>query len=112
MQHGVPVLTSDEGGIPNIVEDGVTGAIVSAQIIRKHSVHEMLGCSATEEERTKSRAFTPSRGTELANRLEQLLKDPQLREQMGRAGYDRYQKLFTLVAFERTMLRCLQESMQ
>lgn len=95
-----------------LVEDGVTGAVVSAQTIREHSVNEMLGSSVTEEERTKSRAFNPARGTELANRLEQLLKDPQLREQMGRAGYDRYQKLFTLEAFERTMLRCLQESMQ
>lgn len=112
MQHGVPVVTSDEGGIPDIVEDGVTGAVVSAQTIRDHSVNEMLGSSATEEERTKSRAFNPARGTELANRLEQLLKDPQLREQMGRAGYARYQKLFTLEAFEKTMLECLKKSME
>lgn len=112
MQHGVPVVTSDEGGIPDIVEDGVTDAIVSAQTIREHSVNEMLGSSATEEERTKSHAFNPSRGTELTNHLEQLLMDPALRKQMGRAGYDRYHKLFTLEAFERTMLRCLHESMQ
>lgn len=110
MQHGVPVVTTDEGGIPDMVTDGETGFLVSAQNIRFHSVDEMLGHNASEDERARSRAFSEARGTELADRLEQLLTNPELRKKMGHNGYNRYRKHFTNEVFERRMCECLKHA--
>lgn len=71
MQQSVPCVTTNEGGIPSVVEDGVTGFIVS----KKQSLP-------------------------LAERLEQLIADDTLRREMGVAGRKRYEQLFTLEKFE------------
>lgn len=71
MQAKLPVISTPEGGIPDVVEDGVTGFLV---------------------EQKNSEA--------LADKLEELIKDPQKRKEMGQKGFEKYQRAFTLQAFE------------
>jgi len=62
---GKPVVVSNVGGLPEVVEDGVTGFVV---------------------EKTNSEAA--------AEKLEQLVLDPELRNKMGKAGRERVLKLY------------------
>lgn len=71
MQYSLPVVTTSEGAIPDLVEDGMTGYII------------------------------PPRDVEaLADKLEHLIQNPEKRESMGLDGFKRYQKYFTLDLFE------------
>lgn len=72
MQWRLPLVSSDEGGIPDIVQDGVNGFVSPRQDVDS-----------------------------LVNALEQLITNPALRQQMGEAGYQRYCEEFTLEAFEK-----------
>ena len=72
MQWRLPLVSSDEGGIPDIVEDGVNGFVCPRQNVQS-----------------------------LADALEKLITDPTLRQQMGERGYQRYLDLYTLEAFEK-----------
>lgn len=64
--HGIPVVCSDRGGLPEIVADGETGFVVPA--------------------------FDPDR---LASALSVLVNDPGLRDQMGRAAKARVSENFS-----------------
>lgn len=78
MQHGLPVVSTDEGAIPEMVVDGETGFVV------------------------------PKRDTgALAARLEQLLADRQLRTRLGEAGRERYAAHFTAEQFEQNLASAL-----
>ncbi len=80
MQHSIPIVSTFEGGIPDVVEDGITGFLVpqkDAQI--------------------------------LAEKLELLIKDHELRIKMGVAGRSKYEKEFTLQAFESKLQRILED---
>lgn len=66
MASSKPTVASDTGGIPEVVADGETGLLVPA---RDH--HALAGAMA------------------------RLLKDPNLRERMGRAGLERVQRIFS-----------------
>lgn len=84
MQHGLPVVASDEGAIGDIVADGETGFLV------------------------------PKRDVDcLADRLETLLLNPKLRGQLGAAGRRRYLEHFTGRQFEQALVsalaRCIDE---
>ncbi|MBC6999408.1 glycosyltransferase family 4 protein [Cytophaga sp. FL35] len=71
MQFGKPVVSTTEGGIPDIVENGVTGVLV------------------------------PKRDAQsLAEELEFLILNAERRREMGRAGRLRYEEKFTLKKFE------------
>lgn len=74
MQYSLPIVSTFEGGIPDVVEDGVTGFLVT-------------------QENPKA----------LADKLEILINDPELRSQMGAAGRKKYEKEFTLDTFETTL---------
>ena len=78
MQHGKPVVSTDEGAVPDLVQHGVNGFVCQRQDT-----------------------------SSLAEALEQLITDPALRHQMGAAGYARYKELYTLEAFERQFVSCL-----
>lgn len=78
MQLRLPLVSSNEGGIPDIVQHGVNGFVVERNDVMT-----------------------------LANALEQLITNPALRQQMGEAGYARYKELYTLEAFERRFVKCL-----
>jgi glycosyltransferase involved in cell wall biosynthesis len=73
MAASLPVVATRVGGIPEIVMDGDTGALVPA----------------------------PARATELAGALEPLVTDASLRARMGSAGRARYEREFTVETWAR-----------
>lgn len=79
MQWSLPLVSSDEGGIPDIIKDGVNGFICE----RKDSLS-------------------------LAAALEMLIKDSILRQQMGEKGYQRYKEEYTLPCFEHKFVEVIQ----
>lgn len=81
MSHALPVVTTDEGGIPDIVEDGVNGLIC-----QKHNPES------------------------LANSIAKLLENEELRQSMGKAGYNRLIASFTQDHFEKRIIDCLQDN--
>ncbi|WP_352421225.1 glycosyltransferase family 4 protein [Proteiniphilum sp.] len=80
MQHSLPVISTYEGGIPDIVDVGNTGLL-----------------------------FPPNDVDALVEKLEFLLSNPALRKQMGVNGRIKYEKNYTLSIFEQRLLRILQE---
>lgn len=82
MEHALPCISTNEGGIRDIIENGKTGFVVE----KKNPMA-------------------------LAEKIELLLENPNMREQMGRNGYNLYQKHFTLQAFERKMKSCLENNL-
>lgn len=72
MQHGVPIVTTDEGGIPDVVKDGKNGYI----------------CQKNNSK-------------DLADKIEILLNDEMLRKQMGAEGRKKYEQEYTLEIFEK-----------
>ena len=72
MQFSLPIVSTMEGGIPDVIEDGKTGFLV-------------------EKGNTQA----------LADKLEDLIIDPSLRLKMGNSGRKRYEEKFTLKAFEK-----------
>lgn len=83
MQHGLPCISTTEGGIPNIIDNGKTGFIVE-----KHNA------------------------TQLADKIAWLISHPKQSKEMGENGYRKYQKEFTLSVFENRMKEILMECIQ
>ena len=71
MQHSIPIISTLEGGIPDIIEDGITGFLIA-----------------------------PKNVEDLASKLELLIKNHDLRIQMGIAGRKKYEQQFTQQIFE------------
>lgn len=71
MQCSLPIVSTTEGGIPGIVEDGETGYLIPKE-----------------------------NPTELANKLEVLISNPERCLKMGQHGRIRFHKNFTLKTFE------------
>jgi glycosyltransferase involved in cell wall biosynthesis len=80
MQHSLPVVSTFEGAIPDTVEDGVTGFLVQ-----------------------------PKDPRALADKLELLIRNPELQKSMGMAGREKYEKEFTIERFENRLKEILQE---
>lgn len=80
MQHCLPIVSTFEGGIPDVVENGVTGFLVPQQ--------DVLA---------------------LADKLEVLIHNPELRKLMGAAGRKRYEAHFTLASFERRIVEVIEK---
>lgn len=78
MQMHLPCISTTEGGISSIINDGENGYLV-----------EMNNPIA------------------LADSIEKLLKDADLRKNMGENGWKRFKSDFTLEAFEKRMEFCL-----
>lgn len=78
MQFSLPIISTFEGGIPDVVEDGVTGFLVPQKD-----------------------------AAALADKLQILINNPELRSQMGTAGREKYEKEFTLATFEDTLTSIL-----
>ncbi len=70
MAHKLPVIASAAGGIPEIIEDQVTGLLVP-----------------------------PGNSNSLAGAVKKLLDNKPLARKMGRAGYERYKDYFTIRTF-------------
>ncbi|MDO6739087.1 glycosyltransferase family 4 protein [Wenyingzhuangia sp. 2_MG-2023] len=71
MQYSLPVISTFEGGIPDVVVDGKTGFLIEQQNI-----------------------------TQLAEKIIELSSNPEMCYQMGRDGRVRFQEKFTLERFE------------
>lgn len=78
MQHRLPCVSTTEGGIPGIIDEGKTGFLVP-----------------------KYNAAI------LANKIETLLTDSALRQRMGEAGRKKFEKEFTLEVFEKRIVEIL-----
>lgn len=81
MEWKLPVISTDEGGIPDIVKHGENGFIVSCR--RNGNFND--GPSAAD----------------LADVMERLVRNPALCRRMGEEGYRKFKEHFTLQAFER-----------
>lgn len=81
MEHGVACISTTEGGIPGIIDDGKTGFLVP-----KHDAET------------------------LAEKIQTLLSDATLRQRMGEAGREKFEKEFTLEVFEKRMAEILREN--
>lgn len=81
MQYRLPVVSTFEGGIPDIVEDGVTGFLVPQRNV-----------------------------TALADKIKLLLKNEKLRKRMGEAGYRKYENEFTQEKFENRLIEILKRA--
>lgn len=80
MQYSIPVVSTFEGGIPDVIDDGITGFLVPQKDVRA-----------------------------LADKLELLINDADLRNKMGKAGRIKYENEFTLERFENRMVTILKE---
>jgi len=80
MQYSLPIVSTPEGAIPDVVKDNVTGFLVP----QKDAIA-------------------------LADKLEILIKKPNFRNTMGAAGRLKYEREFTLERFEKTMVEILEE---
>ncbi len=78
MQYNLPIVSTYEGGIPDVIIDGETGFLVHQKNI-----------------------------LELADKLKLLIENPELRVKMGLAGKERFLKYFTLNAFETNLTQIL-----
>ncbi|MEO9023074.1 MAG: glycosyltransferase family 4 protein [Ginsengibacter sp.] len=80
MSYSLPAISTFEGGIPDVIEDKVTGFLVP----QKDSIA-------------------------LADKLELLIKNPELRRGMGIAGRKKFEHEFTIEIFEKRLEKILQE---
>jgi len=81
MSHSLPIISTPEGGIPEVVLDGINGFLVSQRNV-----------------------------VQLANKLELLIKDDKLRLKMGLAGRRKFEKEFTLERFENKLADILRKA--
>lgn len=79
MQFGLPIISTNEGGIPDEIKNNVTGLLVEKQ-----------------------------NPTQLAEKIELLLNNEPLRKQMGYEGRKRFEELFTLNIFEKNLCNILE----
>ena len=75
MQYGIPIIGSKEGAIPEIIDDQKTGLLVDK-----------------------------NNSKQIAEKIELLIDNPKLRENMGDAGKEKYNQKYTLDIFEKNML--------
>ena len=75
MAHGLPVVACDVGGLPELVEDGISGYLVPVGDVER-----------------------------LTDRVQRLLEDADLRKRMGAAGRERAARLFAPETHRRKML--------
>lgn len=80
MQYGLPVISTNEGGILDIVENGKTGFIVNK-----------------------------NDATDLANKMTILIENKILRYRMGKAAEKKFKRKFTFSIWERNMFNILHE---
>jgi glycosyltransferase involved in cell wall biosynthesis len=80
MQYALPVISTDEGAIPEIVENGINGFIIP-----------------------KNDAFT------LAEKIEYLINNRCERVEMGRRGFGIFNEKYTLPIFEKNFVQTLKQ---
>lgn len=82
MEHKLPIVSTNEGGIPDVVKDGVNGLTCDVQ----------SGKVSAEE---------------LANKIAFFIDHPSLRYKMGEEGYRMFKSSFTIDKFEQKVTEVL-----
>jgi phosphatidylinositol alpha-1,6-mannosyltransferase len=82
MRYGKPVVAANFGGVPEVVQDGITGSLVEY---------------GNEEQ--------------LARVLIELCQDPARRQRLGAAGFQRLQEKFTFVHFRQALVEILRREL-
>lgn len=80
MEYGLPIVSTNEGAIPEIIEDELNGFIVSCK--------DSLG---------------------LKEKLERLINEPSLRITMGRANREKFLRMYTFELFEKRLSNIFNE---
>jgi glycosyltransferase involved in cell wall biosynthesis len=80
MQYSLPIISTFEGGIPDVVQDGVTGLLVAQKNVEA-----------------------------LVERIETLINNGDLRFKMGENGRKRFKEKFTIRIFEGCLNQILQQ---
>ncbi|MDB5121038.1 MAG: glycosyltransferase family 1 protein [Sphingobacteriales bacterium] len=83
MQFGLPIISTNEGGIRDIIEDGKTGYLVEKKD-----------------------------ASSLAEKIEFLIKRPEIRRHMALLAKKRFTEEFTLRIFETNLIKILNEAMR
>jgi len=83
MQWGLPVITTNEGAIPEVVKHEINGYIVNP-----HDLEQLSGYTL------------------------KLIQNEELRTKMGKAGRDMYEKYFSVKAYERNLKNAVNFFMQ
>jgi len=78
MQFNLPLISTDEGAIAEIIDDNETGYLVN----KRDSV-------------------------DFANKIQLLIENPSLRKNMGEKGKTKFEREYTLSHFEQNMARIL-----
>jgi len=78
MHYGIPVISSNVGAIPDVIQDGVNGYIVD-----------------------------PKNIDEIANKVLNLIRDPSLRERLGRNGKKLFEQNYSLNAYNRNLRQAI-----
>ena len=81
MQYGLPCVTTNEGGIPDIVENGENGLIAEQQDPQS-----------------------------LAVCIERLIADKELRRKMGQSGLAKFKSHFTIDCFEHSFVEIMEKA--
>jgi len=82
MAHGIPIVTTTVGGIPELIEDGVNGLLCP-----------------------------PADAAKLADAIRVMIDDPALRDRLGRAARQSYEKgRFSPAAVCQTFVRAYQQA--
>jgi glycosyltransferase involved in cell wall biosynthesis len=80
MRAGLPIVATDVGGVSEAIQDGVTGLLVA-----------------------------PGSSDALAAAISRLIDDPALRERLGAAARERFEKEFSLAAMHESAARVFRE---
>jgi glycosyltransferase involved in cell wall biosynthesis len=92
MQHGLPIVATNVGGISTAVENGINGILIGGG------------------KPVMSLDYRPD-AQELADALQTLLENGDLRQKMGKAGKERFEQEFTQDRFEQRMVKVLREAL-
>lgn len=93
MQHELPVVATNVGAVSTAVENGVNGIIIGG------------------EKPMMSMNYRPD-VKELADALQVLLEDKELRQNMGKAGKEKFEREFTLKQFEQRFVNVLNDCLE
>lgn len=90
MEYKLPIISTDEGGIPDVVMDGENGLIIPVGLRDKNGV-----------------AIKAPKAEAIADAVIKLIANPEMRYAMGEDGYLKFIHNFTLYHFERKFVDCL-----
>uniref|UniRef100_A0AB33IRM7 Glycosyltransferase family 4 protein n=2 Tax=unclassified Prevotella TaxID=2638335 RepID=A0AB33IRM7_9BACT len=80
MQHGVACISTNVGAIPSVIDEGETGFVIA-----------------------------PGDSDALADKLQWLIEHPEACKAMGKCGYEKYRRNYTLEQFENNFSKILRE---